>query len=98
IGIRAFTRRAAREIAATGARVRHQAPGSHDALTAREAQIARLAASGFSNRRIGEELFISHRTVGYHLGKVFTKLGVQNRAQLGGVMAALPSTSWSTED
>ena len=48
----------------------------------REAHIARLAADGLSNREIGEQLFISHRTVGYHLGRVFSKLNVANRAQL----------------
>ena len=49
-------------------------------LTVRESQIARLAAEGLSNRAIGQQLFISHRTVGYHLAKVFSKLGVNNRA------------------
>jgi DNA-binding CsgD family transcriptional regulator len=48
----------------------------------REAQIARLAADGLSNREIGEQPFISHRTVGYHLGRVFAKLDMANRAQL----------------
>lgn len=86
IGLLAFAQRAARELAATGARVRRRTPESRDALTEREAQIARLAATGLSNRRIGEQLFISHRTVGYHLGKVFTKLDVDNRAQLSGVL------------
>jgi DNA-binding CsgD family transcriptional regulator len=84
IGAVAFTDRAARELAATGETVR-KLPGdvglSSD-LTVREAQIARLAAEGLSNREIGEQLFISHRTVGYHLGKVFAKLDVANRAQL----------------
>ena len=77
-----FTERAAHELAATGetARKRTNAPENADQLTVREAQIARLAATGLSNRQIGEQLFISHRTVGYHLAKVFAKLGVNNRA------------------
>ena len=84
IGAVAFTDRATRELAATGETVRKR-PGDSDLgseLTAREAQIARLAADGLSNREIGEQLFISHRTAGYHLGKVFSKLDVANRAQL----------------
>jgi DNA-binding CsgD family transcriptional regulator len=84
IGAVTFTDRAARELAATGETVRKRpgdgAPGSD--LTVREAQIARLAADGLSNREIGEQLFISHRTVGYHLGRVFAKLDVAHRAQL----------------
>jgi DNA-binding CsgD family transcriptional regulator len=84
IGAVAFTDRAARELAATGETVRKR-PGDGGLgsdLTVREAQIARLAADGLSNREIGEQLFISHRTVGYHLGRVFSKLDVANRAQL----------------
>jgi DNA-binding CsgD family transcriptional regulator len=84
LGAVAFTDRAARELAATGETVRKR-PGNGGLgsdLTAREAQIARLAADGLSNREIGEQLFISHRTAGYHLAKVFSKLDVANRAQL----------------
>jgi len=84
IGAIAFTDRAARELAATGEtfRKRPSNGGLGSELTVREAQIARLAADGLSNREIGEQLFISHRTVGYHLGRVFSKLDVANRAQL----------------
>jgi DNA-binding CsgD family transcriptional regulator len=99
IGLSAFAGRAARELAATGERVRRRSPEARDDLTERESQIARLAAAGFSNRRIGEQLYISHRTVGYHLGKVFTKLGVDNRAQLHAVLgeAATPATAGSLD-
>jgi DNA-binding CsgD family transcriptional regulator len=99
IGLSAFAKRAARELAATGERVRRRTPEARDDLTERESQIARLAAAGFSNRRIGEELYISHRTVGYHLGKVFNKLDVDNRAQLHAVLgeAATPAAAGSPE-
>lgn len=99
IGLFAFSRRAARELAATGERVRRRTPEARDDLTVRETQIARLAAAGLSNRQIGEELYISHRTVGYHLGKVFTKLGADNRAQLHAVLgeAATPTTAGSLD-
>ncbi|MBS1894803.1 MAG: AAA family ATPase [Actinobacteria bacterium] len=99
IGLPAFTERAARELAATGQRVRRRAPEARDELTERESQIARLAAAGLSNRQIGEQLYISHRTVGYHLGKVFSKLAVDNRAQLHSVLgeAADPARAGSLE-
>jgi DNA-binding CsgD family transcriptional regulator len=84
IGAEAFAARAARELAATGERVKKRTVQTRDDLTAQEAQIARLGAEGYSNRQIGEQLFISHRTVGYHLHKVFSKLDISNRAQLHG--------------
>jgi DNA-binding CsgD family transcriptional regulator len=87
-GIPAFRDRAANELAATGETIRrrHADQASDGLLTAREAQIAWLAADGLSNREIGEQLFISHRTAGYHLSHVFTKLDVSSRAQLHKVL------------
>jgi DNA-binding CsgD family transcriptional regulator len=82
MGALVYTERAADELAATGetAHKRNAGNADDDDLTNRETQIARLAAAGLSNREIGERLFISHRTVGYHLAKVFLKLGVTSRA------------------
>lgn len=73
---------AQRELRASGERHRRHAPESWDQLTAQELQIARLAADGLSNREIGQQLYISHRTVGYHLHRIFPKLGITSRSQL----------------
>ena len=61
-------------------------------LTAQEAQVARLAREGLSNPEIGARLFISSRTVQYHLGQVFTKLGISSRRQLHRVLSVDPDT------
>jgi DNA-binding CsgD family transcriptional regulator len=82
IGAEAFAARAARELASSGEAVGKRAVQLHDQLTAQEAQIARLARDGFSNSEIGARMFISSRTVQYHLRKVFTKLGIASRTQL----------------
>ena len=82
IGMQAFAERARRELQATGETVRKRTAAAHDQLTAQEAQIARLARSGLSNQEIGAQLFLSTRTVEWHLGKVFTKLEISSRRQL----------------
>ena len=82
IGMEAFAERARRELLATGETVRKRTVGTHDQLTPQEAQIARLARSGLSNQEIGAQLFLSARTVEWHLRKVFTKLEISSRRQL----------------
>jgi ATP/maltotriose-dependent transcriptional regulator MalT len=82
IGMEAFAERARRELVATGVKVRQRSPETRDELTAQEEQIARLARDGLSNPEIGGQLFISARTVEWHLRKVFTKLGISSRRQL----------------
>jgi DNA-binding CsgD family transcriptional regulator len=90
MGVEAFAERARRELAATGETARKRIDETRDDLTAQEAQVARLARDGLSNPEIGAELFISPRTVKYHLRKVFTKLDINSRHEL---LAALPETS-----
>ena len=81
-----FADRAERELAATGERARKRTVETREELTAQEAQIARLARDGLSNSAIGERLFISEHTVAYHLRKVYTKLDITSRNQLGRVL------------
>jgi DNA-binding NarL/FixJ family response regulator len=88
MGAGGFTERAARELRATGERVRKRTTDPPAKLTAREAQIARLACDGLSNPEIAAQLFMSPRTVEYHLHKVFTKLDITSRSQLRGTLAS----------
>ena len=88
MGLEAFAERAARELLATGETARRRAVETADRLTAQEAQIARLAREGLSNPEIGARLFISPRTVQYHLRKVFAKLDINSRGDLDGVLSA----------
>jgi DNA-binding CsgD family transcriptional regulator len=83
MGMEAFAERARRELMATGETARKRtATTSGPQLTAQEAQIARLAGDGLTNLEIGARLFISAKTVQYHLSKVFPKLGISSRSQL----------------
>jgi DNA-binding CsgD family transcriptional regulator len=93
MGIGAFAERARRELAATGETARKRIPEASGQLTAQEAQVARLARDGLSNPEIGARLFLSARTVQYHLGKVFTKLGIGSRSQLDRALPGDPDTA-----
>jgi DNA-binding CsgD family transcriptional regulator len=84
----AFAHRASAELLATGEHARVRADDTRDELTPQERQVAELAAEGHSNAEIGAQLFISPHTVAYHLRKVFTKLGVSSRNELGRVINA----------
>jgi DNA-binding CsgD family transcriptional regulator len=81
-----FAGRAERELFATGGRARKRTVETREELTAQETQVAQLARDGLSNSAIGERLFISQHTAAYHLRKVFTKLDITSRKQLGRVL------------
>jgi len=90
MGMAAFADRASRELRAAGAvpRERSGPAAGGPALTAQEVQIARLARDGMSNPEIAARMYLSRRTVQYHLGNIFAKLGISSRNQLGGVLPA----------
>jgi len=90
IGMEAFAERAGRELLASGETVRKRTAEAHDQLTPQETQIAHLARAGMSNPEIAAQLFLSVRTVEWHLRKVFTKLGIRSRLQL---QRALPDST-----
>jgi DNA-binding CsgD family transcriptional regulator len=92
MGMEGFAERTRRELLATGATVQRRSVETRDDLTAQEAQIARLARDGLSNPEIGAQLFLSARTVEWHLSKVFAKLGISARRQL---RVALPDSTRS---
>ena len=94
MGMEAFAERARRELLATGETVRKRRVQSHDELTPQEWQIASLAREGLSNPDIGERLFLSPRTVEWHLKKVFSKLGIKSRM---GLHEALPARGRNAE-
>jgi DNA-binding CsgD family transcriptional regulator len=86
IGADGFAERAGRELAATGETVRKRTLGVREEFTPQEAQIVRLAVAGRTNQEIGAVLFLSPRTVEWHLRKVFTKLGVSSRRELASAL------------
>jgi DNA-binding NarL/FixJ family response regulator len=88
IGMETFADRARRELVATGEKARKRSDETRDQLTPQEEQIARFARDGLSNPEIGATLFLSPRTVEWHLRKVFAKLGINSRSDL---RRALPS-------
>ena len=96
IGMEGFAERARRELLATGETARKRtaqaADGAAQKLTAQEMRVALLARDGLTNPEIGTRLFISAHTVQYHLGKVFTKLGIGSRGQLHRALPGGPGT------
>jgi DNA-binding CsgD family transcriptional regulator len=88
IGATSSSDAAYRELRATGLRAGRDVSDVHAVLSAQESQIARLAADGFSNREIGERLYLSPRTVGSHLYRIFPKLDITSRAQLSAHLTA----------
>jgi ATP/maltotriose-dependent transcriptional regulator MalT len=86
MGAHTWAHRADRELRATGERGWRSARSPREQLSPQETQIAELAAEGLSNREIGQRLFLSHRTVGSHLYRIFPKLGVTGRGQLAGAL------------
>jgi len=92
LGLLRYAERARRELRASGERVRSRVPGGWAQLSPQELQIAQLAAEGLSNREIGEQLYLSHRTVESHLYRLFPKLGVTSRAQLRDALNPAPGS------
>jgi DNA-binding CsgD family transcriptional regulator len=93
MGAEGFAERTRRELLATGETARKRSAENAGQLTVQEAQVADLAREGLSNLEIGARLFISPRTVEYHLGKVFMKLGINSRMQLHRALPANPSAT-----
>jgi len=86
MGATPLVERASRELRASGESSPKRLPRASDRLTPQELQIAQMAAAGMSNREIGQSLFLSHRTIGFHLYRLFPKLGITSRNQLRGAL------------
>ena len=87
LGATRWGTRARQELRATGETIGQRTPDARDRLTPQELQIGQLAAQGLSNREIGERLFLSHRTIGSHLYRIFPKLEITSRVQLRDALA-----------
>jgi DNA-binding CsgD family transcriptional regulator len=90
LGAQMWAERAHEELRAAGVPSHASAPAAWSSLSAQELQVARMVAEGFSNRQIGERLYLSHRTVASHLYHIFPKLGITSRAQLTAMRLDLP--------
>jgi DNA-binding NarL/FixJ family response regulator len=97
LGARLLADRAAEELRASGEVAGRRPVGSAGDLTPRERQIARLAGAGHSNREVAARLFLSQKTVEYHLHKVFTKLGVTSRTDLAAVAEQIGLAAGTSE-
>ena len=95
LGARPWAARAASELRATGQTRARPGQPARESLTPQEREIAMLAAAGLTNKEIGQQLFLSHRTVGAHLYQIFPKLGITSRAALRDALAALPEEQQS---
>jgi DNA-binding NarL/FixJ family response regulator len=95
MGMEAFAERARRELLALGETLRVRAVQTRDELSAQQVQIARLAGDGLTNVEIGAQLFLSARTVEWHLRKIFTKLDISSRRQLRGALRDAGQTAVS---
>jgi DNA-binding NarL/FixJ family response regulator len=87
LGAKPWALRADQELRATGERGWRPTASGREQLSPQETQIAELVAQGLSNREIGQRLFLSHRTIGSHLYRIFPKLGITSRQQLAGVLS-----------
>ena len=92
--VEAFAERARRELLATGETVRKRRPETFGELTPQEQAVSRFAGTGYTNSEIAVKLFLSERTVEWHLRKVFTKLGVRSRRQLREILTEVEQVPW----
>ncbi|GAA1276604.1 LuxR family transcriptional regulator [Sphaerisporangium rubeum] len=87
LGAVPWSERARRQLRSSGERSEQRPIGARDMLTAQEFQIVQMVAEGMTNREIGQRLYVSHRTIGAHLYRIFPKLGITSRAELGAILS-----------